>query len=285
MGRRLQTLLSLCCFVVAAPLHSQTETLGVVEDSWIHGLQGTQNHGADAVLRVCPACYQWTYLKFDLAGITGVVADAELRLRRIGGSRPQEISLYFIVDDTWTEADLVGLNRPEPRTPAPEDALAVGEDDGVHDRWASSAFTEIVQTELEGDGVLSLMVREDYNAVVDLRTYYSREGASTAAQMPHLLLTLAESTTHFNRGDTNGDSELDVSDSIFLLLFLFAGGAALPCADAGDANDDGSLDTADAVTILGYLFRGDAPLEQPFGDCGLDPTGDPLSCRLSDICP
>ena len=52
---------------------------------------------------------------------------------------------------------------------------------------------------------------------------------------------------HFYRGDSNHDKEINISDGIATLGFLFLGTGVLPCLDAADANDSGSVDIADAV--------------------------------------
>jgi hypothetical protein len=67
-------------------------------------------------------------------------------------------------------------------------------------------------------------------------------------------------------GDCNSDGELDISDPICLLNFLFAGSTTpLPCDgdenSAGnigvlDTNGDAKIDISDVVYTLGYLFQG-----------------------------
>jgi hypothetical protein len=88
----------------------------------------------------------------------------------------------------------------------------------------------------------------------------------------------------FHRGDSNCDAELDISDGVHALNFLFAGGSRPCCPDSADANDDGSVDLSDAVRILNFLFLGAAPLPPPRIDdgCGVDPTNDDIMERLGD---
>jgi len=73
-------------------------------------------------------------------------------------------------------------------------------------------------------------------------------------------------------GDCNADGELDISDPICLLSFLFVGATAeLPC-DGGatspgnigllDTNGDAKVDISDVVYTLGYLFQGMPPPAQ-----------------------
>lgn len=83
----------------------------------------------------------------------------------------------------------------------------------------------------------------------------------------------------FFRGDSNRDGELDLSDAVYSLDFLFTGGPRPLCMDAADSNDDGKVDISDPIYALSHLFLGGPALPQPFPDPGRDPTpDDPLGC-------
>ena len=89
----------------------------------------------------------------------------------------------------------------------------------------------------------------------------------------------------FQRGDVDLDGALSITDSINLLVFLFAEGSLPGCLDAADADDSGDLNITDAVTSLGYLFRGGEALPAPFMECGIDPSDDELDCEAEPVCP
>jgi hypothetical protein len=90
----------------------------------------------------------------------------------------------------------------------------------------------------------------------------------------------------FSRGNVNADGQIDLSDAICVLSYLFLSDDGqdlcreriLLCPDAADANDDGQLDLSDPVKILLYLFAGTGSLPAPCGECGLDTTEDYLEC-------
>jgi hypothetical protein len=84
----------------------------------------------------------------------------------------------------------------------------------------------------------------------------------------------------FARGNSNGDTQTDLSDAVFVLLHLFAGPVDAGCLKSLDANDDGEIDVSDPVFLLDYLFRDLAGLPGPPG-CGPDPTPDALTCDAS----
>jgi hypothetical protein len=61
-------------------------------------------------------------------------------------------------------------------------------------------------------------------------------------------------------GDANNDGGVDISDAVYLIQYIFAGGPApADCNYAngmGDANGDGGVDISDAVYLIQYIFAG-----------------------------
>lgn len=103
---------------------------------------------------------------------------------------------------------------------------------------------------------------------------------------PAELSVAAGCSGQFLRGDANQDGDIDISDPITILNYLFRGGVVITCLSSLDTNDDGGLDIAEAIFLLSYLFRGgvDAPPPNVLTGCGIDPTPDELGCE-SFICP
>ena len=79
---------------------------------------------------------------------------------------------------------------------------------------------------------------------------------------------------------------IDISDPILLLEVLFGtSGVLADCETACDGNDDGVLNLADCIGLLAYVFAGGFPPDEPFPECGTDPTPDSLSCDSPASCP
>jgi hypothetical protein len=95
----------------------------------------------------------------------------------------------------------------------------------------------------------------------------------------------ASAAPHFRRGDADASGELTVTDAVFSLSYLFAGGPSPACVKSADTNDDGQLDLADPVALLGFLFLGGSAPGAPSPDCGTDPTEDELACEDFAACP
>jgi PKD repeat protein len=92
---------------------------------------------------------------------------------------------------------------------------------------------------------------------------------------------------NFHRGDSDDNGQLQLTDAVRILGFLFLGGTPPPCLDAADTDDNGQLQLTDAVRILGYLFLGGAappPPGPPTGACGLDPGEAHLGCQSYTQC-
>jgi hypothetical protein len=87
---------------------------------------------------------------------------------------------------------------------------------------------------------------------------------------------------YFIRGDVTTDGQLNLSDPVVTLQYLFTG-ADMPCASAADFDDSGTLDLGDGISLLSYLFAGSSPPALPFPSAGTDPTPDGLGC--AEPCP
>jgi len=114
-----------------------------------------------------------------------------------------------------------------------------------------------------------------YTAQLFVSDYYGRTSSAT------ITVTVLE----FKRGDANEDGQVNVSDPVYLLSWLFQGGQAPPCVDAADANDDGSVNMSDGVYLNSWLFStGPQPPQPGPSTCGEDPTIDSLSCDSYTPC-
>ena len=94
----------------------------------------------------------------------------------------------------------------------------------------------------------------------------------------------------FIRGDADDNGSLQLTDGIYILNFLFLGGAAPGCTESADADNNGAVQLTDGIYILNFLFLGGADTPLPGGfACGPDPDeeGSPLDSGCEDYssCP
>jgi hypothetical protein len=61
-------------------------------------------------------------------------------------------------------------------------------------------------------------------------------------------------------GDANNDGATDISDVVFVIAYIFSGGAAPGECNTphglGDANGSGDVDISDVVYLIAYIFSG-----------------------------
>ena len=90
----------------------------------------------------------------------------------------------------------------------------------------------------------------------------------------------------FRRGDADDNGSLQLTDGIFILNFLFLGGAAPVCGDAADADNNGAIQLTDGIFILNFLFLGGQAPVQPGLECGEDTAqpDDGLGCETFSSC-
>ncbi|MEM7231232.1 MAG: IPT/TIG domain-containing protein, partial [Planctomycetota bacterium] len=94
-----------------------------------------------------------------------------------------------------------------------------------------------------------------------------------------VIISIREAGEEFVRGDTNLDGNVDISDAVATLNYLFLGGSG-ECLDAMDTDDGGTVEITDGVIVLSFLFQGDDPPAAPYPNPGLDPTdSDGLTCE------
>ena len=86
------------------------------------------------------------------------------------------------------------------------------------------------------------------------------------------------------RGDADADGSNNISDPVYLLAFLFSGGATPTCLKSADSNDSGALEISDAIFQLTFLFAGGDDPPSPSGECGIDGTPDELTCDAFAPC-
>ena len=65
-------------------------------------------------------------------------------------------------------------------------------------------------------------------------------------------------------GDVDGDQQVVITDAVYLINYIFAGGPAPDPLSIGDCDLNGSVDIGDAVWLVNYIFAGGlAPCVRP----------------------
>jgi hypothetical protein len=110
-----------------------------------------------------------------------------------------------------------------------------------------------------------------------------------SAEEPDAPLPPGAPGTDFKRADASPDGNIDLSDPIYTLSYMFTSGPAPTCMDAADSNDDEGIDISDPVYTLNFLFLAGPPPPFPGPTlCGPDITDSdaatPLDCQSYTHC-
>jgi hypothetical protein len=250
-------------------------------------LEGTEGETATAILAVAletrdlpasgPGAQAWRLsLRAEGATIVGATTEgtagaevAQGGLRRGGFERTE------VVPGGAVSEVVLSLSEPITLPPVgePQDLLLLTLEgtlpDGCGD-WTVSFTDGLVGS---AGPVLNLVTYGGslYRAAVEAKTLRACGSPSVDAR--------------FRRGDVDGNGILNITDPIVSLGYQFLGQGTPSCLKALDADDNGKIQITDPILALGYLFLGGRPPAAPFPDCGLDPTGDDLSCRGQEGCP
>jgi hypothetical protein len=120
--------------------------------------------------------------------------------------------------------------------------------------------------DVDNDQVLDLTLIDE---LADVVIIYQQEGSPAP---------------EFIRGDANWDGIVDIGDVVMQLGVLFGCTAACSCPDVLDSNDDGNNDISDPIYLLMYLFSNGVVPPVPYPSCGADPTLDTLDCLFQPPC-
>ncbi len=153
--------------VVTTPVASVPVTLLPIADSYVDASKATTNYGTSTSLRFDGSPVVQSYLMFDLAGVSGTITKATLRVYANTASAGYTVGGTAT---TWTETGLTAANAP----PA-------GASVGSSGAFGASSWTSVDVTSLVTTGKLSLAMSGINSTAVKLSSRES--GTSTAPQL------------------------------------------------------------------------------------------------------
>ncbi len=85
-----------------------------------------------------------------------------------------------------------------------------------------------------------------------------QDAVGSADDMPVTIDVLAP----YQCGDASGDGEIDISDAVYLITYIFKSGPAPDPLCAGDIDNIDAVDIADAVYLINYIFKSGPPPDE-----------------------
>ncbi len=126
--------------------------------------------------------------------------------------------------------------------------------------WDQATMFDYVTIKFDPDG--NQMWVKDYNGPQN-RDDYARDIAVDDSGFVFVTgrsyedyLTIKYSQRHYDCGDANNDNDVNVSDAVRIINYVFAGGDPPDPMEAGDCNCDSICNVSDAVWIINYVFVG-----------------------------
>jgi len=121
-------------------------------------------------------------------------------------------------------------------------------DDGLH-------HDELADDDIYGVAIAPLL------EVSTAYYYVNAEDASATSQLDppnatEIVYNFVTTAAPYICGDANSDEAVNVSDAVYIINYVFAGGDPPDPIESGDANCDGTCNVSDAVWIINYVFTG-----------------------------
>ncbi len=108
----------------------------------------------------------------------------------------------------------------------------------------------------EGDTVGVLSGTPTYAATFYFTIMLTDSNSPQDSVPQDFALTVNPNIPSYVCGDADRSNSVDVSDVVYLIQYIFAGGAAPNPLLAGDADCSSSIDISDAVYLINYIFGG-----------------------------
>ncbi len=119
--------------------------------------------------------------------------------------------------------------------------------------WGVTSLTAISDSTVMTCNFADDTITEIDSAGIVLARFDVGDGPLAAAKFP---------TCFAMKGDANFTGSINISDAVFLIEHIFAGGSAPIVAGSGDMDCSGLLTISDAVAVISFIFGGGA------GSCG-----------------
>jgi len=188
--------------------------------------------------------YQIDFIAIDGADVN--VVDTEtvvITVTEAGNQSPRLLtSLPDTIPAIVNEANVTFLSYWDPE----EEAITISADFVP----SNAIFTD------SGNGNATYVYTPNFSDLdVTFGVTFIADDASGAADTALVYFHVIE----FLRGDANSDSELDISDIMYIYNYLYKDGQAPLLEDAADVNVDSAINLLDGLYLLDYFFRQGPP--------------------------
>ncbi|MCX6831104.1 MAG: dockerin type I repeat-containing protein, partial [candidate division Zixibacteria bacterium] len=123
-------------------------------------------------------------------------------------------------------------------------------------KWSGGKNTEIVHNHMIPPSVTRTQFTYDGNGnmTVDLGQNWSGSAWVNSDRAVYVY----QAALAVSCGDVDASGSVDIADVVYLIAYIFSGGAAPNPLAAGDVDCSGEINIADIVYLINYIFRGGA---------------------------
>jgi len=123
------------------------------------------------------------------------------------------------------------------------------------------------------DGLLEKHLRSDYDRFINADgrftlLLYSERGPDGSyitynpSYHDYISVTVSSMLPQYICGDANSSGDVNVSDAVYIINYIFVSGTAPAPLESADVNCDGDVNVSDAVWIVNNIFvSGNAPCD------------------------
>ncbi len=228
----------------------QNQCIGWHEMVWEHGLFGHTGGGLGTST--------WAY--FDADENIGFIQLTNSDWDGSGGQYDITVALHNFAHDLELDGIVAGLdNCPDAYNPGQDDT----DEDGFGDACDNCPeIANIDQADTDADGVGDPCdICPGFDDLAD----YDSDGVPDSCDNCPLAYNPDQIDENQNNigdacdyvcGDGNGDGQVNVGDAVFLINYVFKGGAAPDPVCSGNSNGDVDTNIGDAVYLIAYVFNG-----------------------------
>lgn len=160
--------------------------IAVIEDSYVRGgANGDTNYNGDVLtIKESPTNADFSrqaWLKFDVSGYNDITSATLFMSGNQSSGSVFDISVYEVVDDSWSEGTITWNNAPAQSTLIGSFATA-GDTDSAYQDFQIDV-TDYVQTELSGDKIVSVNLADAISTNNQFRIYNSEGDSGIAAYL------------------------------------------------------------------------------------------------------
>ncbi|MBL7215623.1 MAG: DNRLRE domain-containing protein [Phycisphaerae bacterium] len=266
----------------AAQSLAATVNLAPTDDAYVHSGNPNNNYGFSSALYVGdennndPAIMTKSYLKFPLSSVLGAKINSAklvLHINQMGNPASMQVDAHFVSNDGWSESTVTWNTAPA-YNPTVSDSQVVS--NGAQKVWKWDVTSEVI-TELNGDKVITVMIRDPFEIVRgQFAGFVSKDALHPSTDFPSLEIEYDDTIKWSQPPVFNPESQYpdcfwgwdEVSTygpSTSSNLWFPAWACATQCH--GDADCDGDVDGNDQSILT-------AAMGTTYPNIGYDPRAD-----------